>query len=371
MILNNPQFSGIQSCYRLLSFNEIFFRNQFAAITVGLIILLSGSTAGNAAAPDAGPTDAAPADRFKEFIANPPVIEDAFYSQQVIGYAPLYYWVKWQPGALFLGVSLATNLAAVPAKTRLLSCEQQITAGFGEKFRQVIHSTDLYVWTNKNIPDEQNNSLFRTYKAALDVQGAELLNMGCLLAEVGSIRWAGDDFTVTNHSRGIVVQGQLTRDSKGRASALSVQPRMLDRKSKNSGYYPRIYEYFYETNLALSYLPSRIVATHEDEKGQQGLQIEYKIFSMKTANSSLPEESFIFDSSHFPNIAETLVISNKHVVHYPKVGAVHMFLDEEPLRQSRAKINLGYTAVAILLLIFPPFLYWFLRRKQETALKTA
>jgi len=311
--------------------------------------------------------DLQPADLFKKFVESPPPIADLFYDLAYAGEAPSYFHLKWQLNAMFYGdIGNETSLQKL-ANVNDLTGYQRIFAKFNDQYWQKIQE-DVYVWTNRNILSEANNTVKFTHDNIVNVSVPTILNFGCAMAPVASIRWVGDSFFLTNHLTDRWVRGQLSRDELGRANRLLTSHGRVGSAKQDSETFPWIQEYHYEASLSLAYLPSRIKSYYNDATGMERGTSTIRIHSIAVADEPMPQEAFALDKLlSTTNINIAITVSNQYLVFAPKKGkqtAPYLVRDGVSAISQRPTLQRIYFITAVLL-IAVPFVIFLLSKQNE------
>lgn len=301
---------------------------------------------------------AASADKFKEFVENPPTIALLVYDQKVVepGGGGSYFQnlFRWQTNA-FLFAHGYENLVAINQETDLTRYPD-VVAYFGNRFtrRQGEAFSD---WTDTGKPEESRNSVKQGLDVPLNVWAAKILNMGTHLVPIGSIRWSADEFTVTNKIKGTLVKGRLLRDNQDRARMMTVESYSENNPQELIERWT--YEYSYERALSLSYLPSQLVASRA--KGRFGeVTMIFNIYRIDTSSVTLPLAYFLALET---GASVRIGVSNKFLIHNQPDGVI-VRLDPWANQQDHRTSNKFYLLVA-LVLASPLIFFWMYRRKAE------
>jgi hypothetical protein len=291
-----------------------------------------------------------PAEEFKQFIASPPSIAELIYSQTISNLQTQYYCVKWQRSNMFLGRSKQIlNVGNISNSINYTMWIGKFGNGFSLKSRNA-----FFVWTNRDIEQEKSNTVANSYHNALHSEIATIFNMGCGLADIGSIHWDGDKFAVNNPMNGLRLEGKLTRDEYNRASKLIVKQSPLGKAHEDNTYFPWEYDYFYDAPLQLSYLPDRIIASFKDEKGQISGIFEYKILALTIATNQLAEDNFRLSPGQ--GLVQ-IAISNTFRV-YQGNGTPYIKPDTSEGMHIQNSYRIRYFIIAFIILSLFPILLW-------------
>lgn len=218
---------------------------------------------------------------------------------------------------------------------------------------------NFYEWADTGKASEEHNSLKVQHDMLLTYYGPHVLNMGCTLAPIGSIKWVNDEFAVTNQNQGLSLHGKLFRDGEGRASKMTVEFHTLG-SSKMEHF---TYDYFYDTPLSLAYLPSRIVTRLEEDHSFM-FPNTLKIYALDTRTSPLAESDFTIPTAIATNnLVAQIVVSNEFLV-YNQQGRQFVIADAFSANQARKVTKLVYYIFAVLL-FSPLVIYWWPRRRGQ------
>lgn len=253
------------------------------------------------------------ADRFKRFIESPPRIKSLVFSQEISGITTNFCRLKWQQNALWFGRS-ASNLFHIQdlEETKLYSL---IVARFENK-TYVFNGTELYSWTNKNGIDTNYNSAKATFDQVVSGQIADILNMGCQLAAVESIKWDGNNFETDNRAKELFIRGNLELDKLDRPLKLHVEQYPIrPRTNKQKAGPPWDYEYLYDAAPLLGYLPSQIIASFKNDDGTVGMSIRYALASVEISSVILPESEFGLELNQFTSSVRPVTVANGSLIY--------------------------------------------------------
>jgi hypothetical protein len=297
---------------------------------------------------------------FKHFVESPPRIKDLVYSQEIAGLVTNYHRIKWQENALWFGRS-DSNLLTRPDFNDV-SLYTLIVARFEDK-KFVYNGSALYSWTNFNGLDTNYNSVTTTFDHVLNGQIADILNMGCQLAAVGSIEWRSNSFEVENQEKAILIKGSLESDLNScRASKLVVEQYSLGDKRSKLERPAWSYEYKYETTPLLGYLPSEIVASFKESDGSLGMSINYRIGMIELSDEKLDESDFVLNYQLFPTSTIPIMITNGTLV-YSAGGRVVVATEVKPATNpltasQRKSIRYAVLGAFGLLCVIPLLFVW-------------
>ncbi len=300
---------------------------------VGTIMTCGSLAAVASPSQQAGGVRPTAADQFKDFIANPPVIEDLKWALEWPGVATNYDHLLYQSNAVFLGQSTSPQ-----THEGKYDAYQLAIGRFANEF-WFKGPSEFYVWTNHNIVAEHSNVVEYSY---LQMQGTVswALNVGCFLADPGTIRWTGDTFVVTNRQDGLWLLGSLRRDEKQRAASLSVEARRLNRGRNHSEDKLLICDYFYDRPVLVDFLPSRIRVSIQ-EQGEETITNVLKIFNIRTNRLMLPKSTFDFLVAQVPSPTNILVVSNEFVVGW---DGRRQYVFPDPVKSSLSQQTQGRLA---------------------------
>ena len=303
-----------------------------------------------------------PGELFKKFIENPPTIKNLVYAQEIPGLATNYCRLKWQDGALWFGTS-KTNLFEI-ANLDNTGVYSLIVARFAEKM-YCYNGTDLYSWTNHDYLDTNFNSVRATFDQVVSGQLADILNMGCQLASVASIKWQGNQFEVENPFKKTWARGNLDLDPVGRASKLHVEHGPLRTGKATRDNPPWDYEYFYENGSHSGYLPKMIVASFKKKDGSVGMSLRYTIGTIEIATEEIPEAEFSLLPSQFSRLEHVVTVSEGNLI-FEDQGKLVITKERTPTAPyipllKRSKL---FLAIAVLMILSPLFFFWLCQRKK-------
>ena len=314
----------------------------------------------------------APAESFKEFVKRPPIIADLtcvfeLWDMKLNAAWNLtnYIRIRYKPDAMFLARCESPLPSPLPPGNDL-DIDGSIVSSFSNRYWYRYH-TDLYAWTNRNVPQENGNVVDWNYHDKMSRDVARVLNMGCDHVPVGSIRWKGDTFLTTNQATETIVRGTLSRDEKGRAASLTVELKPAGKTLQDTSARVITYEYSYDTPFALPWFPSTIsMKPNVNESAEQYvLAWRLKILGVQLASTPLPESFFSLLPYNGTNVRHVFFVSNRFLTYFDG-RQWRATLDSQHLvgaRERVSKIKRLYRIVAfVLFFLVPPVVFWLYRK---------
>jgi hypothetical protein len=259
------------------------------------------------------------AQKFKKFIESPPIISKIVYSHYYPGRTnlspPTFVLARFQPGCFFK----LTTTNATEALDPLAS-----TGPWGARIECQYHdlfwnlkgpNRQLVFWDRSATPDGmENNPLSSTVMHSLR-NFSHYLHMGVQHAEIGSIRWVGDAFKLTNVVDGSEwrLTGNLVANDQGRAQELNLELILREKQftATRTGYWSIVYGY--DSSLSLPFLPSKITTYWQESTNSKVLD-EYAIFEIETSNAPLPEKAFDW-TGYVKSNSQIYFVSNRSIGH--------------------------------------------------------
>ncbi len=323
------------------------------AVAVTILLTSGLLTAADIPAPGAQ----VPAESFKAFVASPPVIEALAWAMEWPGVRTNYHFTRYQSNAVFHGTGQRPLTDDSPCEDYLMAVGRFQNTICQKKF------SHFYAWTNRNIAAERSNTVEYGHALAVDSM-AWVLNLGCDLANPGTIRWSENSFVVTNHRRGVWLSGILGLDEQQRAARLKVEVRRLNQGRSGPPDQILTRECIYARPLSLSYLPSEIWASQRTSAGKD-VMLCLKIFEIRTGELMLAENQFAFPAAHIPPPEQLLLVSNEFLVGWHD-GRVSVSPD--PQKAALQANHMGslarrlYFGLALGALAFGPLVFWLGRK---------
>jgi hypothetical protein len=241
-----------------------------------------------------------PLEEFKQFVAAPPIIEEALYRTLTTGSAltglprgegirglkdaMLYFHARWQSDCLFLKVGTNTDVSSSTRQTL-----EEVNARFQNEYWRLDRAGFLTSWVDgSKTPGESSLQPSRCFHTSTH-QFKEMMNMGIMQIEVGAVKWRGNSLSaegyVPEFKTPVRVEGKVIPDMNGYAKEMRVTYR------SRMGIYNYILRYAYHENVGMPFLPSIIQSFFLSPDGEVKL-MECQIFSIKTASEPLPRGSF-------------------------------------------------------------------------------
>ena len=306
--------------------------------------------------------------KFKKFIESPPILSKVIYSHYYPGrtnqYPPTFTLARFQPGGFFRLVSSdATNavdpLASQgPWQATIASQYQDLLWQMGGPHRELIF------WDRRAVPQTMENPLSSTVMNSLR-SFSHFLNMGVQHAEVGSIRWVGDAFKLTNVVDGNEwrLAGNLVADSQGRAQELKLQLISYEKQftTPRTGYWSIVYGY--NSSLSLPYLPS-IITTYWQESTNSRVLDEYAILDLETSAAPLPQEAFDW-KGYVTSNSQVFFVSNRGIGRMEGGRWMTRWKPDDPRILSNTAPKFRPIYFAFVVLLFAPLLWAWKKRGRS------
>jgi hypothetical protein len=253
------------------------------------------------------------------------------------GISTNHFHVKWQTNALFLGQ--ITDSGVVNTSFELHEYTL-IVARFGDEY-WAKNLNGFYSWTNLGNKLEANNSIQARHDAAMRYQVAELLNLGCSLADPGAIQPDEPGFSGINERRRVLVNAKVVRDSSMRpARAVIEQVPLRGSKEKNIPIWT--YHYFYE-DPQLPFLPTLVKKSLETGGPLGKAQTKFKWLEL--SDELADRKEFELSPSSFSGIYAHVTVSNEFAIFNTAQGT---FINRDrPKRDSMAHLP-RFTLIALI-----------------------
>lgn len=306
---------------------------------------------------NAMPSDAAPADRYKEFIQHPPSITDLFVEHRDAGQASSFYFAKWQTGCFFVACAPGETGGAFQEITNLADFEM-IFSKYHSVYWQKTGS-DLYSWTNLDLPKQQTNSITGSCQNFCQAVLTPILNGGCDFMPIGSISWVGDTFSYRSKDMDYWAKGILNRDRSGRAANLTIAIGKLGDPTPYGRHYS--FDYYYDAALSLPFLPSRIERHYVDDNGKEWTHTVI-IHEIRISQKPMNESAFSLEPlADTTNITDIITESNNlfvTLVKDAKPGVIAFGFRQDPSAPNlQTDFRRVYFRIAVLILVLIPIFY--------------
>ncbi len=268
------------------------------------------SPAGKGAPPPAG--DVAAVEAFKNFLSSPPIVESLVFSERQppdpkapwrtdvplnSSQAFRYYEVRWQPGAYLLREFDAPGaLSDLHTAGRLAArFNDQCWFHFGRGYHTEIVQTGAGATNRVCQAAYLNSDVLR-----------QVLTLGLMHSEVGSVEWRGNRFRVRQPTRDVRIAGELAPSASGLADSLRVT------YTDKSGDINWVIRYDYGNAPAAGALPSTIRCFWLD-RDREVERSEFVIQSLRTPPAPLGAEAFLDAGLLRSNTWQVRVYSNEAV----------------------------------------------------------
>jgi hypothetical protein len=241
-----------------------------------------------------------PMSEFESFVASPPVIDAVVFRTikpaDALKLSPLdggghhsadsimYYYGRWEPECLFLKSGKNSDVARDGRGPR-----EEIYSRFHDEFWKLSPPGFLTTWIDST---KQRRDLRMRPSHLYDyrtIPMREMLNMGIMHIDFGTVRWRNDKFTAEGYipeiKSVVEINGQLYPAKDGYPKEMEV------RYGCTTGVYNYVYDYSYGSNVGLIYLPSEIQAFLILD-GKKIKLSECDILSIKSGQSVLPRSEF-------------------------------------------------------------------------------
>lgn len=339
---------------------------SFWLLTAAACLLLLGK----------GAAQAVPADPFRQFVENPPVIEEVVFAyveprSSSDGPRPTNFFLgKYQTNAYF-GRTAAT-VDELYAENWKMTDQADIFAKFDDRYWRFMGGPQhLKKWTDTGKPEEEQNQVKTAHDNGL-YRLKLALNMGIPYAQIGSIRWNGDTFDYRDQIRTklrteVRLHGRLSRDDQGRPERLNLHVGM-ERLPPRTVEADWVVQYGYPTNFpGLEYLPTamKIFAVRT---GLLSSVADISILSLTVSPRLLPESAFNLEG--LGNSDKTLLlVSNQALVYKSLNGWAEVKPPNPKDRIVRPKPRsylrlVGYASAVLLGALAVTI--WAVRRKKKT-----
>lgn len=247
-------------------------------------------------------SNAAPSalEQFKQFICSPPVINNIVFQKKVPmggGMRPLdgsfarstsfeYFQAKWQTnGFLFRQLSSPTDTTNFTVAGHLISWS-------GHKHALWEPDWFFTTWDDRDPSVKSKDiSIFYTSDLFLDPL-REVLNLGVLYAEIGTIRWEGNRFRAeryVDHQR-ILITGELMAIGEGSPRQMKTRYEFPNRT------FEHVIRYGYSPSLKYAYLPTAIedfwVSGSSGGTNDEIEVNEWRVLDVRTLDGPLLPEAF-------------------------------------------------------------------------------
>lgn len=232
-----------------------------------------------------------PADLFRAFLADPPVVESLVFRERLPPIPkqpwrmdiPLessrsfrFYEARWQRGALLL------RDVAGPEELQSPKVPHLFASRFGGECW--FHYGDGPQERILQLGSGDRNSVCRAVEMNSDIL-RQVLTFGLLDTDVGSVRWHGSSFQVVAPRDEFAVSGDLTISPEGRAESF----RVTYKSGAGETYW--VIRYGYEPGDRASGLPSIIRCYFQD--GEREIErTELTIYTLKTSRTPFGRDSF-------------------------------------------------------------------------------
>ena len=236
-------------------------------------------------------------ERFKAFLASPPVIESLVFSERLApdpttpwrtdiplsaSHAFRYYHARWQPGAFFLRELPGPGAVADLKTPGLLAvgfndqCWFHYGHGYGDE------------WLDSGVSiGGQTNLVCRTAHENIAIL-RQVLNLGIMHAEVGTAEWNGNRFRIRQPTRDYDITGELRPSSAGLVESLRVTYASRDRDIHY------LVRYGYQTESLPGGLP-RVISCFWLNEGKEVQRDEFTLQKLTTRTAPLERPRFAPD----------------------------------------------------------------------------
>lgn len=342
------------------------FLQQDLALSLILLILMV-KPAVSSAAPIENRTNSSAL--FKRFVAEPPIIQELIYTMDSVR-LPKYasnnareYRARWQPNALLveeIGPSEKTDLKG--NRFKFLFRSGKYDDFYWQSLNEIdfcsYRSADGNIVADTNSQFTKKNSVYNTYVTARSWL-ADILNMGIMDVGVGSIKWVGNSFDALSQGTGGKILGVLSETQDGKPLEMRLQY-----LHENSVYHYSVM-YFFEADIGLSFIPSRIMTTFQDE-GTNRFISKIVIKSLKTSETPLGAAAFDFKHLVRSGKSQLFTFTNDAMFAVSTNGLTSVLpLSARKPLPGRADRNISLLLFLIATACFPPVLLLIKKLKQN------